>query len=151
MDESYAKKNGSDRLFIKEAGEVKVPIQLAKDSREPIYHQIEQQLKALIAGGHLSAGVALPSIRVLSKELEVSVITTRRAYQNLEADGFIETIQGKGTFVAKLDSSLRKATKETAVHEIFEEAIQTALNYDYSYAEIMKLFEKTLKESERGE
>src|SRR5699024_2835065 len=111
------------------------------DSREPIYHQIEQQLKALIAGGHLSAGTALPSIRILSKDLEVSVITTRRAYQNLETDGFIKTIQGKGTFVAELDSSLKKATKETAVYEVLQHAIDTALNYDYKPAQIMELFQ----------
>jgi len=130
---------------------VKVPIQLAKDSREPIYHQIEQQLKALIAGGHLSAGVALPSIRVLSKELEVSVITTRRAYQNLENDGFIKTIQGKGTFVAELDGSLKKATKEAAVYDVFQHAIETAFNYDYTKSEIMELFQIILNESERRE
>ena len=130
---------------------MKVPIQLAKDSREPIYHQIEQQLKALIAGGHLSAGVALPSIRVLSKELEVSVITTRRAYQNLENDGFIKTIQGKGTFVAELDQSLKNATKETAVYEVFQNAIDTARNYDYTYSQIEELFQSILNESERRE
>lgn len=128
---------------------MKLPIRLSKDSREPIYHQIEQQLKALIAGGHLSAGVALPSIRVLSKELEVSVITTRRAYQNLENDGFIKTIQGKGTFVAELDSSLKNATKETAVYEVFQQAINTALNYDYNHRQIMELFQSVLEESER--
>jgi len=130
---------------------VKLPIQLAKDSREPIYHQIEQQLKALIAGGHLSAGIALPSIRVLSKELEVSVITTRRAYQNLENDGFIKTIQGKGTFVAELDQSLKNATKETAVYEVFQNAIDTARNYDYTYSQIEELFQSILNESERRE
>ena len=130
---------------------MKLPIQLAKDSREPIYHQIEQQLKALIAGGHLSAGIALPSIRVLSKELEVSVITTRRAYQNLENDGFIKTIQGKGTFVAELDQSLKNATKETAVYEVFQNAIDTARNYDYTYSQIEELFQSILNESERRE
>jgi len=128
---------------------VKLPIQLSKDSREPIYHQIEQQLKALIAGGHLSAGAALPSIRVLSKELEVSIITTRRAYQNLESDGFIQTIQGKGTFVAELDQSLKETTKETAVNEVLEHAIDIARSYDYTSEEIMELFQKILHKSER--
>ena len=128
---------------------MKLPIQLSKDSREPIYHQIEQQLKALIAGGHLSAGAALPSIRVLSKELEVSIITTSRAYQNLESDGFIQTIQGKGTFVAELDQSLKETTKETAVNEVLEHAIDIARSYDYTSEEIMELFQKILHKSER--
>ncbi|MEI3604336.1 GntR family transcriptional regulator [Pseudogracilibacillus sp. SE30717A] len=128
---------------------MKLPIQLSKDSREPIYHQIEQQLKALIAGGHLSAGVALPSIRVLSKELEVSVITTRRAYQNLENDGFIKTIQGKGTFVAELDTSLKQATKEAAVFDVFHQAIETALSYDYTTEQIEEIFQTTLQKTER--
>ncbi len=128
---------------------MKLPIHLAKDSREPIYHQIEKQLKALIAGEHLSAGVALPSIRVLSKELEVSVITTRRAYQNLENDGFIQTIQGKGTFVAELDSSLKQSTKESAVFDIFQQAIETALSYDYTTNQIEEIFHTTLQKTER--
>src|SRR5690625_3571317 len=130
---------------------MKLPIELSKDSREPMYHQLENQIKALIAGGHFQAGTSLPSIRVLSKDLEVSVITTRRAYQNLENDGFIKTIQGKGTFVAELDQSLKNATKETAVYEVFQNAIDTARNYDYTYSQIEELFQSILNESERRE
>ncbi|HLR64591.1 MAG TPA: GntR family transcriptional regulator [Pseudogracilibacillus sp.] len=109
---------------------MKLPIQLAKDSRQPIYDQIEQQLKALIAGGHIASGTALPSIRVLSKDLEVSVITTRRAYQNLELAGFIETIQGKGTFVKAIDDKTQKETRDQAMENILKEAIRQALQYD---------------------
>lgn len=109
---------------------MKLPIQLTKDSRQPIYDQIEQQLKALIAGGHIPAGTALPSIRVLSKDLEVSVITTRRAYQNLEQTGFIETIQGKGTFVKMIDDAVQAETREEAVEQILREAIRQVLQYE---------------------
>lgn len=123
-----------------------IPIQLSKHSREPIYHQIEQQVKALIAGGQLSAGTPLPSIRVLSKELEVSVITTRRAYQNLEKGGFIQTIQGKGTFVATLNQALKDTTKEEEVCRAFEESITLALQYDYQDAQIKQIIEQLLKE-----
>lgn len=123
---------------------MKLPIKLSKDSREPIYHQIEKQFKALIAGGNLSAGTPLPSIRVLSKDLEISVITTRRAYQNLEASGFIQTIQGKGTFVAEIDDHLKKQVKVAAVSKTFEKAIHTAFTYDYTYKEIAKIFHEAL-------
>ena len=130
---------------------MKLPIQLSKDSREPIYHQIEQQLKALIAGGHLEAGSALPSIRVLSKDLGVSVITTRRAYQNLENNGFIETIQAKGTFVAAVDRQLKDATKETAIYEAFKQAVEIAMNYDYTIEDIEKILKKIFTEYGRGD
>lgn len=129
---------------------MKLPIKLSKESREPIYHQVEKQLKTLIASGQLRAGVALPSIRVLSKDLEISVITTRKAYQNLELGGFIETMQGKGTFVAEIDETLKKETKEVAVHDTFQTAIETAMNYDYSYDEIKDIFIKLLKEKQGG-
>src|SRR5699024_6686159 len=127
LAKTYGTKDETSGLSMSEGGwrKLKLPIQLSKESREPIYHQIEQQLKSLIAGGHLTAGSALPSIRVLSKDLGVSVITTRRAYQNLESDGFIETFQGKGTFVATIGRSLKDKTKETAVYETFKQAVET--------------------------
>lgn len=123
---------------------MKLPIQLSKDSREPIYHQLEKQLKALIAGGHLSAGTALPSIRVLAKDLEISVITTRRAYQNLESSGFIRTVQGKGTFVAEVEDDLMLEVKIAAVHQAFEKAVDTAFKYDYTLKQIEKIFQDML-------
>lgn len=129
---------------------MKLPIKLSKDSREPIYHQLENQLKALIAGGHLPAGTALPSIRVLAKDLEISAITTRRAYQNLESDGFIRTIQGKGTFVAEIEDSLKLEVKVASVHQAFEKAIGTALHYDYTLEQIEEIFHKVLHSFKKG-
>src|SRR5690625_2420387 len=108
---------------------MKLPIELSKNSREPMYHQVEKQIKTLIASGYLRAGDALPSIRVLSKDLEISVITTRRAYQNLESEKFIETVQGKGTFVAKIESHLKKDIKIATVHEAFKKAIDISFKY----------------------
>lgn len=125
---------------------MKLPIQLSRDSREPIYHQIEKQLKALIASGKLTEGTPLPSIRVLSKDLEVSAITTRRVYQNLESAGFIKTVQGKGTFVAKVESHLKKEVKTTSVYQAFEKAINIAKSYNYTTDEIESIFFDMLKE-----
>lgn len=133
---------------------MKLPIRLSKDSREPMYHQLEKQLKALIAGGHLSAGTPLPSIRILAKDLEISVITTRRAYQNLESSGFISTVQGKGTFVAEIQESLKREVKEAAVYQAFEKAIDTSFKHDYTFEQIEDLFSAVLtqyKESQKGE
>ncbi|MGM8211521.1 GntR family transcriptional regulator [Virgibacillus sp. W0430] len=119
---------------------MKLPIRLSKDSREPIYHQIEQQLEALIASGQLDAGTALPSIRSLSKDLEISIITTRRVYQNLEAKRFIKTIQGKGTFVAEVNAELKEKVKMTSIQKAFEQAIDTALHYDYTIEQLEGIF-----------
>lgn len=130
---------------------MKLPIHLSKDSREPIYHQIEKQLQALIAGGTLAAGTPLPSIRVLSKDLEISVITTRRAYQNLENQGFIRTVQGKGTFVAEVDASLKKQVKTSAVNQIFKEAIDTAFKYDYTLEQMKQIFNEVVTSYEQDQ
>lgn len=124
---------------------MRLPIQLSNNSREPIYHQIENQLKAMIAGGHLSGGTPLPSIRALSKDLEVSVITTRRAYQNLEQQGYIKTSQGKGTFVAEVDASLKQEVRRSTVEKTMDEAIESALRHDYTLAETKDIFLGRLK------
>ena len=130
---------------------MELPIRLSKNSREPIYHQIEKQLKALIAGGHLAAGAPLPSIRSLSKDLEISVITIRRAYQNLEYAGFIQTSQGKGTFVAEIKDSLKQQVKVSSVHEAFEKAVEIANNYDYTVEQIKEIFQEVLTKYKKGE
>lgn len=123
---------------------MELPIRLSKESREPIYHQIEEQIKALIAGGHLPAGSPLPSIRVLSKDLEISVITTRRAYQDLEYQGFIKTTQGKGTFVAQVDETKKEKAKVTAVYKAIENGVETALRHDYTIEEIKEIFHEVI-------
>ncbi|MFA1822129.1 GntR family transcriptional regulator [Virgibacillus oceani] len=124
---------------------MKLPIRLSKDSREPIYHQIENQLKALIAGEHLPADTPLPSIRALSKDLETSVITIRRAYQDLENQGFIRTTQGKGTFVAEIEPSLKQQVKVSSVYDSMEKAVEIALSYDYTFSQIENIFQEAIK------
>ena len=128
-----------------------LPIRLSKDSREPIYHQIEKQIKALIAGGHIEAHTPLPSIRALSKALEVSVITTRRAYQDLEQQGFIQTIQGKGTFVSNISATEKQEVKVAEVHETILQAVEAARRYDYTFSEIEAIFQKVLASLKNNE
>ena len=76
-------------------------ILISNSSEKPIYEQITTQIKHMIINGELQAGTVLPSMRTLAKELRISVITTKRAYEDLERDGFIDTIVGKGSIVAE--------------------------------------------------
>ncbi|WP_077318614.1 GntR family transcriptional regulator [Virgibacillus proomii] len=127
---------------------MKLPIRLSKTSREPIYHQIENQLKTLIASGQLAEGEPLPSIRVLAKDLETSVITIRRAYQNLEYQGFIRTTQGKGTFVAAVDDTMKQQIKVSEVYQAIEHAVDIAISYDYTIEQIKEIFTEVIQEKE---
>ncbi len=93
-------------------------ILISNTSGEPLYEQIENQIKNAILAGGIAQGEQLPSIRFLAKELRVSIITTKRAYENLEQQGFIKTVQGKGTFVS-LDNLER--LREISLSQIEEE------------------------------
>ncbi|WPX08945.1 GntR family transcriptional regulator [Anaerocellum danielii] len=92
-----------------------INIVISQTSTEPIYEQIKNQIKQQILAGTLKKGYALPSIRVLAKELNVSVITTKRAYEELEKEGFIVTVPARGTFVADID---REKVSELGIQEI---------------------------------
>ena len=81
---------------------------LKNNSESPIYEQIKQQIKENVLKGYVSPGEHLPSMRELAKDLKVSLITTKRAYEDLEKDGFVTTIRGKGTFVKEQDNSILK-------------------------------------------
>ncbi|TSB44985.1 GntR family transcriptional regulator [Alkalicoccobacillus porphyridii] len=124
---------------------MKLPIQLEESSRTPIYHQIEEQIHTLIVSGYLETGASLPSIRVLSKDLACSVITTKRAYHNLEEKGMIRTMQGKGTFVADVDTGAREQAKVETVERGMAQAIQTGRQHNYKDSELLDLFKKLLK------
>lgn len=99
---------------------------ISNTSSQPIYDQIYTQIKAMILNGTLKEGEALPSMRFLAKELRISVITTKRAYEELERDGFIETITGKGSFVGKTNLELIKEEHLKAVEEHLNHAIAEA-------------------------
>ncbi|WP_017728696.1 GntR family transcriptional regulator [Halalkalibacterium ligniniphilum] len=130
---------------------MKLPIRLLEESRSPIYHQIEEQIKALIVSGHLQAGSLLPSIRSLAKDASCSVITTRRAYQNLEQQGYIKTTQGKGTFVAEVGDAKKEEAKLATVQQTLGRAIETGRRHDYSYNELLNMIHKIIEEKKREE
>ena len=96
---------------------------LSNASGKPIYEQIADQVKEQIMAGTLSAGDALPSMRLLAKELRISVITTKRAYEELERDGFLENVPGKGCFVAAQNKELLRENQLRRVEEKLLEAI----------------------------
>lgn len=87
----------------------------------PIYEQVASQIKDAIASGLLQSGEALPSIRQLAKDLRISVITTKRAYEELERDGFIDTVAGKGSFVSSGDSALAREAYLRQIEEHLRE------------------------------
>ena len=96
---------------------------ISNSGGQPIYEQICRQIKGAIASGKLRPGEMLPSIRSLARDLRISVITTKRAYEELERDGFIQPVAGKGSLVAKQDLEL---AKESNLREI-EAHLQAAL------------------------
>lgn len=92
----------------------------------PIYDQITRQVKGLILRGELKEGEALPSMRLLARELRISVITTKRAYEELEREGFITTVPGKGCFVAPQDPELAREETLRRVEEHLTRAVEVA-------------------------
>ena len=99
---------------------------ISNSSGAPIYEQICSQIKGKIISGELKEGDALPSMRLLAKELRISVITTKRAYEELERDGFIVTYQGKGCFVAGRNLDLIREEHLRQIEELFCRAKELA-------------------------
>ena len=100
---------------------------ISNSSGVPIYEQIEEQIKSQIMMGELVEGDALPSMRLLAKELKISIITTKRAYEDLERDGFIESVTGKGSFVKGVNSDMVKENMMFAIQELLESAVDKAI------------------------
>lgn len=109
---------------------------ISNSSGVPIYEQIKEQIKSQIITGSLLEGDALPSMRVLAKELKISIITTKRAYEDLERDGFIYTVAGKGCFVKGINSEIVKENLMFAIQEILETAVDKAILGKISYQEL---------------
>ena len=119
---------------------------ITNTSEVPIYEQIEEQIKGLILTGRLTAGEALPSMRVLAKELKISVITTKRAYEDLERDGFIESVVGKGSFVKGINTAFMKECLLVSIEEYLEKAIDKALMGKVSLNELKEMLEVIFEE-----
>jgi len=99
---------------------IEMNIVISNATSEPIYFQIATQIKREIMRGELSSAEMLPSIRSLAKELRISVITTKRAYEELEREGFIETVPGKGSYVATQSNELLNEKKKKIIEDKIE-------------------------------
>jgi GntR family transcriptional regulator len=122
---------------------------ISNSSGVPIYEQIEEQIKNQIMTGELSAGENLPSMRVLAKELKISIITTKRAYEDLERDGFIESVMGKGTFVKAINSDIVREKIMFSIEELLEDAVDKAVIGNISVDELGEMLKLLYEEKKK--
>lgn len=115
----------------------------------PIYEQIEEQIKAMILSGELTAGDALPSMRVLAKDLRISVITTKRAYEDLERDGYIESVIGKGSFVKGINNEIMRESILFSIEESLEKAVDKAVLGKITLEELKEMLTILYAEKEK--
>lgn len=119
---------------------------IRNNTNQPIYDQIYSQIKAQIISGQLAPGEALPSIRALAKDLRISVITTKRAYDELEADGFLYTVAGKGCFVAEQNLNLIREQKLKELEDHLSAAVELAALCGVSAQELTEMLRVLMKE-----
>lgn len=121
-------------------------IVISNYSDKPIYDQIAEQIKNLIINGELAEAELLPSIRNLAKELQISVITTKRAYEELEREGYIVSVPGKGSFVGAQNKELLKEARIRIVEDKLAEAVSAAKTIDISLEEMQEMLKLLYEE-----
>ncbi len=112
---------------------------ISNSSKKPIYEQITDQIKNHIIVGNLNEGDVLPSMRLLAKELHISVITTKRAYEDLECEGFIETVAGKGSYVSRKNMNLIREEQLKKAESFLESAVDTAKSGGITLNELIEM------------
>ena len=119
---------------------------ISNSSGRPIYEQITAQIKGMIMNGTLKPGDLLPSMRLLAKELRISVITTKRAYEELERDGFITTVVGKGSFVREADQEFVREERLKAVEGHLQAAVDAARQCGMEEQEVLEILRLLFEE-----
>lgn len=119
---------------------------ISNSSGKPLYEQITSQIKGMIMNGTLKPGDPLPSMRLLAKELRISVITTKRAYEELERDGFITTVVGKGSFVREADQEFVREERLKAVEGHLQAAVDAARQCGMEEQEVIEILKLLFKE-----
>ena len=114
-------------------------ILISNHSDKPLYEQISSQIKAQIMDGTLAPGQALPSMRALARDLHLSVITVQRAYEDLTRDGFLETVTGKGSFVAAQNTAFIREEQLRLAEEHLQQAAQIGRSHGISYEQLAKI------------
>lgn len=120
-------------------------IMISTSSMVPIYEQIIEQIKTLIRKGELKENDSLPSVRALSKELKISALTVKKAYDNLEHDGFTITVHGKGTYVTAVNSDLLWEEQKKELETDLEKVIQKGRRFGICDEDMKKIFELILE------
>lgn len=127
-------------------------ILISNNTDQPIYEQIREQIKLQIINGVLREGDSLPSMRLLAKDLRISIITTKRAYEELEREGFIESYTGRGSFVKSVNRNMVREKIASEIGELFEKAVEKAVAADIPYdemQEMLKLYYESGKDEEK--
>lgn len=122
---------------------------ISNSSGVPIYEQIEEQIKSQIMTGELAAGDALPSMRMLAKDLKISVITTKRAFEELERDGFIESVVGKGSFVKGINNEIMRECMLRDIEDSLEKAVDKAVLGKISLDEMKEMLTVIFEEKKQ--
>lgn len=122
---------------------------ISNSGDKPIYEQIVSQIKNAIISGELETGAPLPSLRYLARELRVSLISTKRAYEELEKDGFIESVPGKGSFVTGKNKELMKEEQFKKIEECLQNAADMARIAHISYEELKEVLAALYEDGEQ--
>ena len=112
---------------------------ISNSSDKPIYEQVSSQIKSKIMNGTLEAGEMLPSMRALAKDLHISVITVQRAYEDLTRDGFIETVSGKGSFVASQNKEFIQEEQLRKAEELLQQVVDIGRSHGISYEQMANI------------
>ncbi|NLC03965.1 MAG: GntR family transcriptional regulator [Tissierellia bacterium] len=120
---------------------------IANSSNEPIYSQVANQLRSHIMKGELKEGELLPSIRGLARDLQISVITTKRSYDELEKEGFIQSVPGKGSYVAFQNEELMKEKKLKIIEDKLMEVVKESQLMGFSKGEIIEILNILFEEA----
>ena len=127
-------------------GEYTLKIIINNSSVQPIYEQIVNQIKAMITDGTLKIDTILPSVRSLAKELKISALTVKKAYDTLEQSGFVVTVHGKGSFVAGANQQILLEEQKKEVEALMETAVRKGRSCSMSDRELKDLFLLVLEE-----
>lgn len=132
-------------LFVEGGSKLKLKIIINASLMTPIYEQIVDQIKTMIRNGELKENDNLPSVRILSKELKISALTIKKAYDTLENEGFTITVHGKGTYVTATNTELLLEEQKKELESDLEKAIQKGRRCGISDEDIKSLFELILE------
>jgi GntR family transcriptional regulator len=128
----------------------KVSISISQSSLKPIYKQIQDKVRSLIVAGELKDGEELPSIRALAQDLRISVLTVKRAYDDLAAEGFVTSVQGKGCYVSVRNKELFREQRMRIVEEKLDEAAAEARLIGMTLEELQTMLAIVFEEEKHG-